>query len=182
MTITHSRVYCLLIVVASCLINAPVARGADPSNAAQQAVGFSAGWITGSGLTYRRYSGDNYLESTLFGIVSSSAKDAYVNVAFSMGHYFHRTQASGKVPPIGLKIIGGIDMVLDRRADETTAANNNQDMSYYGGGVALDIGNPGRAGLSLSIALNYVFAFEGIGAPDFQWFGARPAADIIYGW
>lgn len=163
-----------------------MAKAAEPEKSANQAVGFSAGWITGSGITYRRYKHNNYLETTLFGIVRSSAKDAYVNVAFSAGHYFHRTPATEKIPPIGLKIIAGIDLVMDRRAEQnnltTSTDRNNQDMSYYGGGVALEIGNPGQAGLSLSIAFNYVFAFDGIGSPDFEWFGARPAASLIYAW
>ena len=157
---------------------ASYAADGKPTNAAKQAVGFSAGWITGSGVTYRRYSGNSYLEGTLFGLVSGSAKDSYLNIAFSMGHYLHRVPAQGKVPPIGLKILGGADLVWERQTNE----RDNLDMSYYGGGFALDIGNPGRAGLSVSIALNYVLAFKGIGSPDFDWFGARPAASIIYGW
>lgn len=150
----------------------------ESTNTAKQAVGFSAGWITGSGVTYRHYKDDSYIEGTLFGLVSGSAKDTYVNIACSLGHYLHRVPAQGKVPPIGLKLLGGMDLVWDRRSNE----NDKFDMSYYGAGVALDFGNPGKAGLTVSIAYNYVFAFNGISSAEFEWFGTRPAASLIYGW
>lgn len=163
----------------------------EPHHNAAQAVGFSGGWIGGNGVTYRHYFGDRFLQGTFFGVVSNSASDAYLNAAFSVGAYLHKIEASGIVPPIGLKVLAGADLVLERQNVEeatlpkggiATTRKYNFDMSYYGGGVGLDIGNPGRAGLSFWLAVNYVFAYEGISSPTFDWFGIRPAGGVLYGW
>ena len=181
----------LLLLVTTCV---SVAKGNDNESethkAATHAVGFSGGWITGSGVTYRRYFGDHFLQGTFFGVISDSANNAYVNTAFSAGTYLHKLKAFGIMPPLGLKIMAGADLVVERRHEKsfstdgggTTTRTSRYDKSYYGGGVGLDVGNPGRAGLSLWIAVNYVFAYDGITSPTFKWFGARPAAGILYGW
>ena len=157
---------------------------------ATQALGFSAGWVTGSGITYTRYYDDYFLQGTIVGFVRNSANDAYINTALSGGKYLHKLAASGVIPPLGLKVMGGVDLVMERRSTveaklpdaSTSNRSNNYDMTYYGAGVGLDIGNPGRAGLSLWIAVNYVFAYDGLFRSEFKWFGARPAAGILYGW
>jgi hypothetical protein len=162
----------------------------EPHHDASQAVGFSGGWIGGNGVTYRRYFGDHFLQGTFFGVVSDNANNAYLNAAFSVGTYLHKIEAAGIVPPIGLKVMAGADLVLERESNGDTSPINgnadnrrsNLDMSYYGGGVGLDIGNPGRAGLSLWLAVNYVVAYDGISSPAFDWFGVRPAGGILYGW
>ena len=157
---------------------------------ATQALGFSAGWVSGSGITYRRYFGEYFLQGTVVGFVKNGVNDAYVNTAFSGGKYLHKLNASGIIPPLGLKVMGGVDLVMERRSvvetklpdGSATNSSNNYDKAYYGAGVGLDIGNPGRAGLSLWLAVSYVFAYDGIIAPEFKWFAARPAAGILYGW
>jgi len=173
------------------MTNVSFAKENESHQSATQAVGFSAGWISGNGITYRRYFGKHFLQGTIVGVVSNNADDAYINTAFSAGTYLHKLKASGIFPPLGLKIMAGADLLLERRSEaegkspaggSTVARTSNHDMSYYGGGVGIDIGNPGRAGLSLWIALNYVFAYDGISSPNFEWFGARPAAGILYGW
>lgn len=163
----------------------------ESHHTATQAVGFSGGWISGNGVTYRRYFGYHFLQGTFFGVVSNNGKNTYVNTAFSGGTYLHKLKASGIIPPLGLKIMAGADLVLERRNEEegissgggsTITRTINYDKSYYGGGVGIDIGNPGSEGLSLWIAVNYVFAYDGISSPSFDWFGARPAVGILYGW
>lgn len=182
-----------LLAISSSTASASERAGAgenETHKAASQAVGFSGGWITGSGVTYRRYFGDHFLQGTFFGVTSDSANNTYVNTAFSAGTYLHKLKASGIIPPLGLKIMAGADLVVERRAEESAATDGGSQVSrtrrysnsYYGGGVGLDIGNPGRAGLSLWIAVNYVVAYDGITSPTFEWFGARPAAGILYGW
>ena len=180
----------LLLAMASASLAMANAKESETPKAASQAVGFSGGWITGSGITYRRYFGDHFLQGTFFGIISDSANNAYVNTAFSAGTYLHKLKAFGIMPPLGLKIMAGADLVVERRVEEGASTDGSSaisrtsryNKSYYGGGVGLDVGNPGHAGLSLWIAVNYVFAYDGITSPTFEWFGARPAAGILYGW
>ncbi len=164
----------------------------DVHKAAQQAVGFSAGWISGNGITYRRYFGDRFVQATFVGIVSGSASNAYVNTAVSAGTYLHKIPARGILPPVGLKILAGADFLYEKNAYEQVASDSpktvnesgskEEQQSFYGAGFGLDFGNPGRAGLSLWFTVNYVFAYDGIGEPSFSAFGARPSAGILYGW
>ncbi len=177
----------LLFFQSQCLI----AADNNTSKSALQAVGFNAGWISGNGITYRCYSGQRFLQGTFFGVVRNNGEDAYVNIAFSAGTYLHKVDADGILPPMGLKVMAGADVVMEKRREteagpvmpgsssERTIKENN---SYYGAGVGLDLGNPGRQGLSLWLAVNYVFAFSGITSPEFDWFGARPSAGILYSW
>lgn len=183
----HATVVLLLMLA---LTDVTLADEIEPHHNASQAVGFSGGWIGGNGVTYRRYFGDHFLQGTFFGVVSNSANDIYLNTAFSVGTYLHKIEAAGIVPPIGLKVMAGADWVLERDSDGdaspigggTDTRRSNLDKSYYGGGVGLDIGNPGRAGLSFWLAVNYMLAYEGISSPAFEWFGVRPAGGMLYGW
>ncbi|MDH5546388.1 MAG: hypothetical protein OEZ43_12405 [Gammaproteobacteria bacterium] len=152
---------------------------------AKHALGFSAGWVNGSGITYRRYFGDHFAQGTIFGLVSNNGNDAYVDAAFSVGTYLSRLESFGILPPMGLKLMAGADLVIDRTdssRDGFTTGSFTYDRSYYGGGVALEFGNPGSSGLSLWAALNYVFTYDGIGSPSFQTFDMRPSMGILYGW
>jgi hypothetical protein len=87
--------------------------------------------------------------------------------------------------------MAGTDLLVERRSEaegkspgggSTITRTSSHDKSFYGAGVGIDIGNPGRAGLSVWMTVNYVFAFDGISSPSFDWFGARPAFGILYGW
>lgn len=158
---------------------------------AKHAIGFSTGWIFGNGVTYRHYFGDQFLQGTFFGIVTGNGDEAYINAAFSGGTYLHKLKASGIIPPMALKVMAGADLVMEKqRVYEGSSIGNktssertvNENRCYYGAGAGIEIGNPGRPGLSLWIAVNYVFAFEGVSSQSFDWFGARPAAGILYGW
>ena len=180
----------MVLLLAMICVSFANAKDVETHKAASQAVGFSGGWVTGSGVTYRHYFGDHFLQGTFFGVVSDNGNNTYVNTAFSAGTYLHKLKASGIIPPLGLKVMGGADVVLENRFEESVSVNGgskttrtiHENKSYFGGGVGLDIGNPGRAGLSLWIAANYVFAYDGITSPTFEWFGSRPAAGILYGW
>ncbi|MDX1811294.1 MAG: hypothetical protein R3240_05060, partial [Gammaproteobacteria bacterium] len=119
-------------------------------HAAKQAVGFSGGWISGNGITYRRYFGKHFLQGTIFGVISNNGNNTYVNAALSGGTYLHKLKASGIIPPLGLKLMAGADVVMERNTEEQSASLGggkistrtlNEDMSYYGAGMGIDIGN-----------------------------------------
>jgi len=192
MSISINRSTVLAAIFLALLMSDPLYALERPSSGvATQAVGFSGGWISGNGITYRRYFGNHFLQGTAVALISNNANDTYVNAAFSAGTYLHRLEASGIVPPLGLKVMAGADMVLERRSSNeakaspggsTVSSVSAYDKSYYGGGIGLDIGNPGQAGLSFWLAVNYVFAYDSITSPKFEWFATRPAAGILYGW
>lgn len=182
---------CFIVFFLLANVSLAFAEENEVSQSASQAIGFSGGWISGNGVTYRRYFGKHFLQGTFFGVISDNGDNTYINTAFSGGTYLHKLEASDIMPPLGLKIMAGVDLVVDRSretefvalpGDNATTRTINEDMSYYGAGVGIDFGNPGQPGLSLWVAVNYVFAFEGISSPSFDWFGARPAGGILYGW
>ncbi|MDH5232204.1 MAG: hypothetical protein OEZ58_04610 [Gammaproteobacteria bacterium] len=146
-----------------------------------QAVGFSAGWISGSGITYRRYLGNNFIQGTFFGMFGDSGSNMYVNGALSAGRYLHRRKAWGLLPPHGIHVLLGADYAVQRENSQDPFASD-YEKSFYGAGIGLDFGNPGEKGLNLWLSILYVASYEGIGSAAFESFGMRPASGIFYAW
>jgi len=182
----NTSFFCLISMILFCCFSSVSFANDDIlPRPVKQAVGFSAGWLTGNGVTYRRYLNNHFFQGTFAGITSSDQNQdhLYVNAALSAGTYLHKMESRGIIPPLGLKIIAGADIVVERReSNNGTKPDEIADMSYYGGGIGLEIGNPGYGGLSLWLSTNYVVAFKRITSPSFERFNIRPAMGIIYGW
>lgn len=179
-----------MILICSGVSFSAVANEEKIHTPANHALGFSAGWVSGNGLTYRYYLGDYFFQATAAGMVANNGDDIYLNTALSVGKYLHRLPAKGILPPLGLKLMAGADYLAVRQLEMVESADKltfteqrvTTSNSYYGGGVGVDIGNPGRKGLSFWIAYNFVSAYQGLDAPVFEWFGPRPSAGVLYSW
>lgn len=182
---SRSGLLTLCVTLLLCISATAEAAGPSTTKSVKHAAGFSAGWPSGSGITYRRIIGKHFVQTTLFGISSDNGDNTYVNAAIAAGTYLHKKAATRILPPLGLKVMVGADWVLERRQSVDSTAPTmirSYDKSYYGGGVGLDIGNPGSAGLSVWLAANYVVGFDGLSFREFESFSILPSAGILYGW
>ena len=177
------------LALLSCLLMMPgLSWGADsPAEDAKanHAFGGSLGWLTGSGIMYRRYMGDNYLQGGAVAYYNKDTDRKYGDLALTIGRYVHYTNFSEQFFPVALKIFAGAEVEVGRETyDDDVQRDVKNDYLHTGAGIGIDIGNPNQPGFSLSLDLSYIASFR-----DFEFNGdglvfiePRPGASIFYNW
>ena len=159
-------------------------------DAARQAIGFSAGFVTGTGITYRRYIKESFVQGTFFGRYEAEGRDTMLISGVSWGHYLHRIETSRALPPVALTFITGIHAsynsfgytrYVEGPTPMTGTTQSFDSRSYTGAGLAIEIGNPGQRGLDLWLAITYAASFYGI-FQDLEAVEPLPAIGILYNW
>lgn len=165
----------------------------SPDTGVKHALGASVGWIVGSGISYRHYFGDAFIQSGFiasaenFNDDSKTNNDVYVDFAVAYGRYVH-IDRENKWVPLGLKWLIGIEGIynenpgcrFDFASSSCVETRNIERTVHVGGGIGLDVGQIRAQGLIVSFDLNFLATFEegefeGVHAP---W----PALSVLYNW
>ncbi|MDH5216300.1 MAG: hypothetical protein OEX19_01290 [Gammaproteobacteria bacterium] len=177
------------LALLSCLLMLPglglAAEGPAEADQANHAFGGSLGWLTGSGIMYRRYMGDNYLQGGAVAYYNKDTGRKYGDLAIMVGRYVHYTNFSEQFFPVALKVFAGGEIEVGRETENPdTYLMEKNDYLHTGAGIGVDIGNPNQAGFSLSLDISYIASFR-----DFEFNGEglvfiepRPGASIFYNW
>ena len=155
------KLLCMLVFAS--LIPATVSAGGAPTpeNRASDALGVSLGWITGSGMMYRRYIGDNYLQVGMIAYYNKDNDEKYGDFALAMGRYIHYTNFSEQFFPVALKVMMGAEVEVGAETENSLTYETRKDnYLHFGGGIGMDIGNPAQKGFALSLDLNYIASFR----------------------
>jgi len=156
------------------------------SHQPKHAVGLSLGWIVANGLSYRRYFGANYMQGTFAGTIDKDKDEEYVDVSLSFGRYLNTFDLSDMFFPVGLKVLGGVEIEHDNnRGDDLFFDNDKFDNDdpneiHFGLGLGLDIGNPTRRGFVVSIDAIYTASFRNFSSFEFVRLGLLPSLSIHY--
>lgn len=159
----------------------------------KHALGGSLGWIVGSGISYRHYFDNSFIQTGFIAAAENlnddiaTNDDVYVDFAIAYGRYLH-IDRNNKWVPVGLKWLAGIESVYDESADcrfepgsmNCVESTTVQRTVHVGGGIGVDIGRVQAQGLIVSLDLSFLATFEagkfeGVHAP---W----PAISVLYNW
>lgn len=172
----------LMLSMAAVLPLAP-AWAADPAPldtpkepAPVQALGVSVGWVYANGLSYRRYLGHNYLQTTLVGYYDKEASQSYLDFSLGAARYVNRFDLE-HFAPVGLKIGGGIEGEYRKGTDYGTKVGETIKEVNVGLGFGADIGKPTALGVVLSIDLFYTATFRSLGS-GLELYKLRPLPSI----
>lgn len=150
---------------------------------ADHAFGASLGWLTGSGLMYRRYMGDNYVQGGAIGYYNKDSGRKYGDLAITFGRYIHYTDFSDQFFPVALRIFVGGEVEIGKvTQDPVTFLDKKSDYVHGGAGLGVDIGNPNQEGFALSLDLSYIASFREFEFTDegLVFIEPRPGASIFY--
>ncbi|MDH5232205.1 MAG: hypothetical protein OEZ58_04615 [Gammaproteobacteria bacterium] len=168
--------FCPLVVLAE----------TDNRSALTHGLGVSAGYILGSGLTYAHYLGPHILQTSFSGAKDRENSD--FKLTLSYGRYLHQVQQPRSLVPLALKLFVGTEVRYQKgyiSGDVIYEDLNRQGQEYFshsGVGLALDIGNPGKAGLIVSLALSYALSIEQAGQQQEWEIGPLPGFSLLYSW
>lgn len=172
-----------------CNSSVVVAQQAQVSEKVTHGLGFSGGFILGTGLTYVHYLGPHMLQVSFIGDVDEYKTD--FKTGFSYARYIHHVNAPRSLLPVALKFIAGVDIHYQDGLIETDVINNDEfinieeDKTYFfhtGAGLGIDIGNPGKPGLVGSLILTYALSLEEVNKKREWEISILPAAGILYSW
>ncbi|MDH5545650.1 MAG: hypothetical protein OEZ43_08660 [Gammaproteobacteria bacterium] len=143
------------------LVSASGSSAPTPENRASDALGVSVGWITGKGMMYRRYMGDNYFQAGMIAYYNKDQGDKYGDLALMVGRYIHYTNFSEQFFPVALKVLMGAEVEIGAEyEDPLTYLQEKSDYFHIGAGIGMDIGNPAQRGFALSLDLTYIASFR----------------------
>lgn len=152
-------------------------------------VGFSAGYILGTGLTYAHYLGPHMLQISFIGNVDQYKTDYRVGLSYA--RYIHRVKEPKSLLPVALKFITGMDIryqdgIIDSDIivyDAQISYEGNSTYFYHAGvGLGIDMGNLDRPGLVFSLNLIYALSVEKV-KNNWEWeVSPLPAMGILYNW
>lgn len=152
-------------------------------------IGFSGGYILGTGLTYVRYLGPHILQGSFIGDVDQYKTDFRIGLSYA--RYIHQVKEPRSLLPVALKFIAGLDIhyqegVVDSDVIvyDDALLTENQDAYFFhtGVGLGVDIGNVGKPGLVLSLILTYTLSLEEVNNKREWELSPLPAAGILYNW
>lgn len=175
-----------VLIFALHLLRAPQAVAAEGLT---HGVGFSGGYVLGTGLTYVHYLGSHMLQGSFIGDVNHDKTD--LKVGLSYARYVHRVDEPRSLLPVALKFIGGVDIhYQDGFVDTDVIVVDDpvlyqEGESYFfhtGAGLGIDIGSPGKPGLVLSLILTYGLSFEEVNRKREWEVSPLPALGILYSW
>lgn len=184
--ITTQIILLLCIVVMSGEV---VAQEVEMLERAKQGIGFSTGYILGSGLTYARYLGPHIIQGSFIGDVDQYKKDFKAGLSYA--RYVHRVDAPRSLLPAALKFIAGADVHYQEGFVDADVIYyeqpfmNQESHAYFfhtGAGLGLDVGTPGKPGIVVSLIITYALSLEKINA-NWEWeVSPLPAVGILYSW
>lgn len=152
-------------------------------------IGFSGGYILGTGLTYVHYLGSHMLQASFIGDVDQYKTD--LKVGLSYARYIHHVSAPRSLLPVALKFIVGMDVhYQDGPVNSDVIVYDEpiffEDYKTYffhtGAGLGIDIGSPGKPGLVGSLIVTYALSVEEVNK-KWEWeISPLPAVGILYSW
>lgn len=169
--------------------NPVVAQEAQSHQPLKHGIGFSGGYVLGTGLTYVRYMGPHMLQVSFIGDVDQDNKD--LQAGFSYARYIHRVNEPRSLLPVALKFIVGMDVryqdgFVDSDIivfDEPVTIEDDSAYFYHlGAGLGIDIGNPGKPGLVLSLIVSYALSLEEVNKNREWELSPLPAIGVLYSW
>lgn len=152
-------------------------------------IGFSGGYILGTGLTYVHYLGPHMLQASFIGDVDDYKTDFKLGLSYA--RYIHYVRKPKSLFPVALKFIAGADIrYQDGLVDSDVIVFDDQmlyeeDRSYFyhiGAGLGVDMGNVGKPGLVFSLILTYALSLEEVNNKREWEFSPLPAIGILYSW
>ena len=166
-----------------------VAKEVQASKRVKHGVGFSLGFIQGTGLTYVHYFGPHMIQGSFIGDVDQYKTDYRVGLSYA--RYIHHVREPRSLLPVALKFIGGMDIRYQDGLVDTdvivydepiTSEGNSSYFFHTGAGLGIDIGNPGKPGLVLSLSLIYALSLEEVNKKREWEVSPLPATGILYNW
>lgn len=162
----------------------PILADEVPTNATpREAVGLSLGWVVANGLSYRRYSGNTFVQATFAGAIDKERDQQYVDASISYGHYLNTFDFGRGRFPIGIKWITGLEFERDLARSRdlvATRINNSPNEIHIGTGVGFDLGNPNHRGMIYSIDVIYTATFRDLKDSQFVRLGILPSVSLHY--
>ena len=166
-----------------------VAKEAQASERVKHGIGFSVGYILGTGLTYVHYVGSHIIQASFIGDVDQYKTDYRAGLSYA--RYIHHVREPRSLLPVALKFIAGVDVHYQDGMVETDVIVYDESIvseghdSYFfhtGAGLGIDIGNPGKPGLVLSLNLIYALSLEEVNK-KWEWeLSPLPAVGLLYNW
>ncbi len=176
---------CMLVITCSQLAADEITKNQN----VKHGVGFSAGYILGTGLTYVNYLGPHMLQVSFIGNVDQYKTDYKIGLSYA--RYIHQVRQPRSMFPVALKFITGMDIhyqdgIVDSDVivygTQISHEGNNNYFFHTGAGLGIDIGNPGRQGLVFSLNLVYAISVEEV-QKNWEWeVSPLPAMGILYNW
>ena len=169
--------------------NYVVAQEAPASERVKHGIGFSIGYILGTGLTYVYYLGPHMIQGSFIGNVDQYKTDYRAGLSYA--RYIHRVREPRSLLPVALKFIAGVDVHYQDGMVETDVIVYDESIvsegydSYFfhtGVGLGIDIGNPDKPGLVLSLILTYALSLEEVNKKREWNVSPLPAIGILYNW
>jgi hypothetical protein len=166
-----------------------VAQQAQASEGLKHGIGFSGGYILGTGITYVHYLGSHMLQGSFIGDVDRDKTD--LKVGLSYARYLHRVDEPRSLLPVALKFIAGVDVRYQDGLVDTDVIVADEPVIYLegksyffhtGAGLGIDIWNPGKPGLVFSVIVTYALSLEEVNQQREWELSPLPAAGILYSW
>lgn len=154
----------LFVFSSSCFAN----QGLNPS--ANYGFGLTGGFLTGTGMTFRKYFHDNYIQ--VGGLGSFYAKGdknndgSYDwNLSLVAGRYFNKTYFKGAGFPVGFQAFYGIHDTYEKYTRDDYDYNLALGQTYFhqlltGVGFGVDFFNPATKGIGWWFTVSYDLVFN----------------------
>jgi len=149
----------------------------------KQAIGVSLGWVVANGLSYRRYFGSQFFQTTFAGAVNKDKNSEYIDFSVSYGTYLNPLQFKPTDFPVGFKFVTGVEVERDsNRQDDLVSQDPNKsiDELHIGAGFGLEFGSPGKKGLLYGVDLIYTASFRDLRQLEFVRLGLLPSVSIQF--
>ena len=132
---------------------------------AEYGFGLTGGFVTGSGIYLRKYSGVNYVQ--VGGLASGFVKgDKYHkgqhdwNIAAVVGRYLNRTYYKGAGLPVGFQMFFGIQNFYEKQVATQILNEEIWHDIYVGPGFGVDFFNPATKGFGIWLTFSYAAQFD----------------------
>ncbi|MFZ4578284.1 MAG: hypothetical protein ACOYOB_07795 [Myxococcota bacterium] len=163
-------------------------------------LGFSGGFTTGSGFSYRRYFGDTAAQLNGIAIVSDYGNDALVFGGLSVIQYlmiWHQASSRGLLPSVtALRLVGGATYFYSRQTNLNSVPDPSCGINEFctwidqetvstdklfglGAGIGFEFGAIMHPGFSVNLDLMLTAAFDEAGL---SFILPLPTAGLMYSW
>jgi len=151
-------------------------------NSAKHAIGLNAGWVTGSGLSYRHYFQNSFVQATGIATMHKQQNREYLDASLNYGHYLSKYDLGADFYPIATKWLIGIEAEHEVEPNDLTAADDKTTSHkiYSGIGFGVDIGRPQTQGIVISADLFYTATFIGFKSLELDELEFLPSLGLHY--
>ncbi|MDH5232855.1 MAG: hypothetical protein OEY38_22600 [Gammaproteobacteria bacterium] len=167
-------------------LNIPLAGQADEAikdnGKPSIAVGATIGYVETTGLSFRKYFGDSYIQTNFAGFVDKDKGEEYIAASLSYGHYLNQFDLGKRRTPVGLKFVAGVEAEHDSSNNEGVNLDgiDAEQEIHTGAGIGFEFGNPTRRGLVFTVDVLYTAGFRDFHAKEFRTLKLLPSASIHY--